>query len=42
MLRSAFDQFTHHVGNVNLLQGETPEEREQRRREHLAKTLVGG
>ena len=28
MLRSAFDQFTHHVGNVNLLQGETPEERE--------------
>ena len=27
MLRSAFDQFSHHVGNVDLLQGETAEER---------------
>lgn len=27
MLRSAFDQFSRHVGNVDLLQGETAEER---------------
>lgn len=27
MLRGAFDQFSRHVGNVDLLQGETAEER---------------
>ena len=27
MLRSTFDQFSRHVGNVDLLQGETAEER---------------